>query len=263
MNISDKEKYELEPFIFEKGKNSYFCKIKDENNNPILLKFFNGTDEEIKRKIEIIKKLIKIKYDGINAFSKEIIIVDGIEKGYSCDFYPSAITYLERKNIPLTLKLKAINDNTEQLKFLHTNGYIVNDVRLDNHMICFQNNCGFLVDFEDMMFENDKIITPAHYRFYKDNYTVMLPPSKQEDVKKQFLCHLSLLFDYDFETYVISRGESDLMDEFRFKKEIYEFMEILFSGENVIYFDDILFLFDSEDKIKEYTKILKKNKKGN
>ena len=85
----------------------------------------------------------------------------------------------------------------------------------------------------------------------------MLPPSKLEDCKKQFICNLSLLLNQDFETQVICCDEWFLFKKFAFEKELIEFMNALFKGTEPLYFDEIITLF-SEDKIEEYQKMLKR-----
>ena len=238
--------------IFEHGKNSYFNIV----NNKIIEKFFMGTEQEIKLKIDIIKPLISICYDDINAFPLNIINDNDGHKGYSCNYYKNSFLPLEY-NISYDMKYNTIINTVKQLKFLHKMGYIVNDVRLSNYLLIKEYNTGTLIDFEDMIFEDDDIIKPSYYRFYKKGTYDRLSPSKLEDCKKQFICSLSLLLDQDFEMKVICSDEWDLLQKFSFKKELYDFMEILFKGKELLYFDEIMSLFTEKD-IVEYQKRLTK-----
>lgn len=258
--INNDDKDSINPFLFEQGKNSYFAKVNIDGRKH-LLKFFNVTDEEIlEEKVNTIKHFKKMKYDDFNAFPIDTISVNGCEKGYLSQYIENSVTFYEKEgySLPYDLRYRAVLDNTEQLKFIHRNGFILNDVRLSNHMISVDDQRGFLVDFEDSILESDFKIKPTYYRFYRPSEYEMLPPSKNDDAKKQFICNLSILMQEDFESFVIARSEWSLLNRLAFNYEIYNFADALFRGNDILYFDQIAPAFSDEEKVLSYKRELSK-----
>lgn len=115
-----------------------------------------------------------------------------------------------------------------------------------------------LLDFEDMILEDDYQYKPSYYHFYLDSeQRVWVGPTKLDDVKKQFLCNISLLFNKDFESAVICWGVSNFLESFSFDKEVFEFVNDLFLGQEILYFDEIAPSFNDVDKVKHYAKQIK------
>lgn len=173
----------------------------------LIIKLTSDSEEELQEKIKVMNEIFKLEYNGFNVFPKDFVYTKEKACGYLNKYLENAVNFLECLNIslPYLLRFNAAIDTSKQLKFLHQNGIIANDIKLANHIISIPNSHGSLLDFENMILINDYKVKCSTYRFYK-NFDI-LKPSFYEDVKKQFICDLSLLFQYDFENLMIDTDE--------------------------------------------------------
>ncbi len=213
--------------------------------------------------IKNIRKFRNLTYDKVNAFPVGSIFIRGKEVGYLSNYYDGAVNFSDDfcSLIPYDTRYQATLDISSQLRFLHENGFIVNDIRLANNLVSFRGHCGVMVDFEDMILENHYKFKQAYYYFYKlDSQQNILSPSKWEDVKKQFVCNTSILLDENLEKFVIYNGVKEFLEKFQFDSDIYEFAKTLFNSEEILYFDEIAPRFQDEERVKYYAKSLVENK---
>lgn len=235
------------------GKHASFSRMKVEGEDYLLKVYHNCTDG----KIRVIDRFRDLSYDGVHAFPVGNVYVYGRNEGYVSKEYTDALDFSDEgcsDVFPYSLKYQATLDVSSQLRFLHENGFIVNDIRLTNNLISFHYQHGMMIDFENMILEGDHQNPASYYKLYEYNYREALPPSKWEDVKKQFLCNTSLLLNQNFEYFVICHGFADLADNFTFDKDIYDFAKTLFYTDEILYFDEIAPKFQDEEKIKYYIK---------
>ncbi len=248
-------------FLFEHGKNSAFRTVI-EKDKMYLEKYFNyETEEERTEKIKTIDEVLKLQYSGFSLLPEEFTYQEEIACGYKTLYLENSYNFEEKESfaLPYPLRLHACSDTASLLHFLHMNGFIFNDIKLTNHVISATGGDASLVDFEDMILKKDYKVKPTSYRFF-DPYTYkMKKPSLHEDVKKQFICHLSLLLQENFEAFVISSNEWQLLEKLKVDKEIYEIANILFHDEGLIYFQDIGELFIDQERIANLSRKLKDN----
>ena len=240
-------------YSMKNGKHSSFYQMNIEGEEYLLKIFQVCTDEKLK----VIDRFRDLDYSGVNAFPTGNVYVYGRAEGYLCKYYPNAIEFplASSSIVSYDTRYQATLDTTSQLRFLHQNGFIVNDIRLVNNVLSSPFGHGMLLDFEDMILEDDYQYKPSYYHFYLDSEErVWGWPTKLDDVKKQFLCNASLLLGKDFESAVICRGVNQFLEKFSFDKEISEFVNDLFLGQETLYFDEIAPKFQDEERVKSYIK---------
>lgn len=195
---------------FSNGMNASFSIIEVNGESYLAKKYDNPWDY---RYVKVIQRFQKLSYDKVNAFPVGENFIDKKSRGYLSKYYEDAVNFSDElcSVIPYDIRYQVTLDVTSQLRFLHENGFIVNDVRLVNNLISFKEHCGLMVDFEDMLlvssYEDSYKDSVAYYHFYKGGYDEKLPPSKWDDTKKQFLCCASLLLENDFEMLAICNSE--------------------------------------------------------
>lgn len=241
-------------FALKKGNRALFSTMKI-SNEEFLLKVFKRCSEE---KIKVVDRLLDLSYNGIHVFPVGKVYVHGRDEGYLCHYYMAAVDFSDALSLffPYNLKYQATFDTSSQLRFLHQNGFIANDIRLNNNILSCSSHHGMMVDFEDMILEDDYVKKGASYRFYDEKREV-LPSSKWDDAKKQFICNTSLLTGINFESIVISKSQAEFLSYFHFDKEVYDFSSSLFENEEIHYFDEIAPKFQDEEKVNYYVKQLK------
>lgn len=239
-------------FIFEYGKNSAFRKIKL-NEDIYLEKYFSyDTEEERIDKIKITEEIIK--YSNNNYLLPiDTIYTDNIPCGYLIKYLENSLNFAENtKHIPYNLRLNACLNTSIELQYLHNLGFIFNDIKLSNQLLTLD-GLGFLIDFEDMILINDYKIKASTYRFFiEDSYNIY-KPSIYEDLKKQFICNLSILLQIDLENFVIRFDEWNLLEHFKIDKTLYLITKAIFKN-NLIYFHDLKQYFSDEEKINSLKK---------
>ncbi len=239
----------------ESGKHSKFAQ-REIGGVQYLLKIFDKCTDD---KRTVIDRFRNLSYEGVNAFPTGKVYVYDRDEGYVSKYYDGAVDFSDDlcSIIPYDVRYQATLDICSQLRFLHMNEFIANDIRLANNLVSFRDRCGLMIDFEDMILEDDYKVKSTYYRFYKKGYNEKLPPSKWDDVKKQFICSVSLLLAQDFETLILCRDEYDFLNKFSFDSELYEFTNQLFRDDKVIYFDEIAPKFRDEEKVRSYIKSMK------
>lgn len=240
---------------FSDGTNASFSIIEMNGEKYLAKKYDNPWDH---RYVKVIQRFQKLSYDKVNAFPVGEIFIDKKSRGYLSKYYEDAVNFSDElcSVIPYDIRYQATLDISSQLRFLHENGFIVNDVRLANNLISFREQCGVMIDFEDMILEDDyRTTTSTYYYFYESGTGHDLPPSKWEDAKKQFICNTSLLLGIDLEKAFISDNNIyNLVVKFSFDKDIYDFSRTLFNSDEVLYFDEIASRFRDEERVKHWIK---------
>lgn len=239
----------------QNGKSSKFSQIEIDGCQYLLKVFNKCTDG----KRMVIDRFRSLSYDKVNAFPVGKVYVYDRDEGYLSKYYEGAVDFSSDlcSMIPYDIRYQATLDVSSQLRFLHQNGFIANDIRLANNIISFRERCGAMIDFEDMILEDDYQYKPSYYHFYLDTEKrVWSWPTKLDDAKKQFLCNVSLLLNEDFESAVIFRGVDEFLGKFSFDKEVSEFANDLFLGQGTLYFDEIAPKFQDEERVKSYIKNL-------
>jgi serine/threonine protein kinase len=173
--ISERARKIMRTFYHDNGNNSFFA-LLEKDGNLYLFKFFDCFRDELCEKLRIIERFKDLKYNGLNAFPLDSFLLEDEmnecpENGYVCKYYKDAhdfkdLMYNEMvQSIPYPVRYQATLDISKQLAFIHELGFIYNDMRFSNCMISPQLGHGFLVDFEDMILEDEFKIKKSYYRF--------------------------------------------------------------------------------------------------
>lgn len=236
----------------ESGKNSKFAQ-REIGGVQYLLKIFDKCTDD---KRTVIDRFRNLSYEGVNAFPTGKVYVYNRDEGYVSKYYEGAVDFSDDlcSIIPYDVRYQATLDICSQLRFLHMNGFIANDIRLANNLVSFRERCGLMIDFEDMILEDDYHYKPSYYHFH--NFSSIWT-TKSEDVRKQFICNVSLLLNENLEKFCIVNNQNKFLERFSFDKDIYDFAETLFNSEEVLYFDEIAPKFRDEEKVRSYIKSMK------
>lgn len=238
---------------FTDGNHASFSIAEIEGEKYLFKKYDEKCDSNRKM---VIDKFENITYDKVNAFPVGNFFIDGENRGYLSKYYEGAVNFSDPLSfiIPYDVRYQATLDVSSQLRFLHENGVIANDIRLANNLISFRERCGVMIDFEDMILESNYVYRPSYYHFYlDDDHLVFASPTKLDDVKKQFVCNTSLLLGKNLESVIMRRAEL-FLDMLSFDQDIYDFTRTLFYSEEMLYFDEIAPKFQDEEKVKSYIK---------
>lgn len=208
-------------------------------------------------KRKIIDKFQNLSYEGVHAFPIGRVYNNCEVEGYLSNYYFGSVTFSNVLSVPIPydIRYQACLDVSSQLQFLHQNGFIVNDIRCANNLISIHEEHAVMIDFEDMILENDYQYKPSYYRFFLDEFHLVSEcPSKHIDTRKQFICNVSLLLGENLEEKFIVGGKSEFLKRISFDREILEFADELFCGKSVLYFDEIAPKFQDGERIKNYVK---------
>ncbi len=237
-------------FISKDGKNSAFRK-QTRNNTLYLEKYFSYNNEEERlEKIHVTNQIIKLKNDSEFLLPEDLVYYNDISVGYLIECLEDSLNFNENTSqITYKKRLEACINTSIELQYFHSQNLIHNDIKLANHILSPENGQSALIDFEDMILMTEYKIKATTYRFYKKNSYEIKPPSFNEDVKKQFICHLSLLFQENFEYYVIELDEWSFLERLKIYKPLYEIGQLLFHDDELIYFHNIKKIVEDEEKI--------------
>lgn len=252
MDVNYTDGYE-KLFKIQDGDRSMFSRMTIDDEEYLLKVFTNCTEE--KRKV--VERFRDLSCEGVHAFPMGKVYVYGRDEGYVCKYYSDALNFADCwcSILPYDLKYQATFDNSKQLRFLHQNGFIANDIRLTNNIISFKEQHGMMIDFEDMILEDEYRDKSSYYRFFDKDWNA-LPSSKWGDVKKQFICNVSLLLETNIEEFAICSNQEKFLSLFRFDSEIHSFASSLFEDGEILYFDTIAPSFSDSEKVKYYAKSL-------
>lgn len=188
------------------------------------------------------------------------IYINGSFSGYAMEYIKNSLTFREAigKDIDEVLKLKAISDVYETLKYLHKKNIYLGDVHSDNFLIS-SDGSGYIIDLDYMRFPGDEYKFQQCYLIKPNNtaYKINVASFYTDNIKVMLSC-LSLLIGVDLERF-ISKNTSDINLE-----EIYndvicplnnKFLDGYFNKvmnrEEVEYFSDYLLKY-KEEQIKKH-----------
>lgn len=234
------------------NRSSYFR--KEINGEYYWGKVFNDPTDD-KRKV--IDRFQGLSYEGVHAFPVGRVYYHNKVIGYLSNQCFGSVSFCDDLAFlyPYNIRYQASLDVSSQLRFLHQNGFIVNDVRCSNNLLLFHDKHGVMIDFEDMILEDDYQDKPTYYRFYLDDqHLVSEGASKHLDTRKQFICNTSLLLGNNLEEKFIVHGKTEFLKSISFDREVLEFANELFCGKSTLYFDEIAPRFQDEEKVKSYVK---------
>lgn len=156
--------------------------------------------------------------------------------GYIMDYIPNAKTFRQaiKENIKEELKVKAIKDVYEVMKYLHAKDIYLGDIHSDNMLITKDN--GYIVVLEEIRFPGDEFKFKQCYLIRPNNleYRINIP-SKYTDNIKLMICSLSLLFNKDFEMFIDPKSY-----EINLEKFYHELIIPLNDDRLALYFEDLI-----------------------
>lgn len=156
------------------------------------------------------------------------------------------------------LKIKAICDVYEALKYLHNRNIYLGDVHSDNFLISSDGD-GYIIDLDYMRFPGDEYKFQQCYLIKPNNkaYKINVASTYTDNIKVMLSC-LSLLIDIDLERF-ISKKTSDINLEEIYSDVIHPlkikpldiYFKKLMNGKEVEYFSDYL-LKHKEKQVKKH-----------
>lgn len=235
------------------GGNLY---IKDDN---ILYKLY---EEEIfkdikEQNIDYMLKGTKIELSG---YPIEKIISKETKKfiGFSMPYYHNTKTFTElcdSNNLSLSEKLLIIKDIYKQLKELHKRNILLKDIHMDN---LIANQSGHIIDLDEFILPGNEYAFRQYYCISENNNTpFIIYPTKISDNIKMIISSLSLIYNHNFEE--VMRQNYSLEDflknySFLFSDEIINYLKIIFTMNELIYFDEVIDLLYQHKNLKIKTK---------
>ncbi len=188
------------------------------------------------------------------------IYVDGKFSGYVMEYIKNAKTFREAigGHVDEELKIKAICDVYEALKFLHSRNIYLGDVHSDNFLISSDGD-GYIIDLDYMRFPGDEYKFQQCYLIKPNNkaYKINVASIYTDNIKVMLSC-LSLLIGIDLERFISKKASdinleeiySDVIHPLKIKPlDIY--FKKLMNGEEVEYFSDYLLKY-KEKRLKRH-----------
>lgn len=263
VNITKKELEQL-PILnlststHNNGGNIY---LVDEKVLYKVFKDFCAYQDEIERNIQF-QIVEHIPYTPV-IYSK--LYIDNKLFGYAMEYIKDSLTFRTAigRNIEESLKINAITNIYESLKYLHKRNIYLGDIYLDNFLISIDGS-GYIIDLDCMRFLGDEYKFQQCYLIKPNNYSNKINiASKYTDNIKVMLSCLSLLLEIDLENYV-SKKTFDINLQQIFDEIIYplndsilnDYFKRLMSGDDVEYFSD--YYLCSKNKKNALLKNLKK-----
>ena len=168
--------------------------------------------------------------------------------GYSMEYLKNTITFRRAtsKKISNELKISAIMDIYETIRYLHHHHICFGDVHLDNFLISADGK-GYVIDLDYLAFPGDELKFQQLYCIQKKHDTPYLNEvTPYTDNVKMVISSLSLFMEIDLEKMFVKDGCICLEDIAVFLHQYYSdyeldqyFQQLIYQDE-VIYFDDFL-----------------------
>ncbi len=189
-----------------------------------------------------------IKYQIENPIPNSPTIIDEIEVdgkfGYAMSYIENSISFRDAigLDIPDELKMKAILDIFQTIKYLHSQDITLGDIHLDNFLINPEG--GHVIDLDYMRFPGDEFKFQTCYDIViaDKKYT---KADKYTDSIKVMIAALSLIFNDDLETRIIDRNNFQMYDlripiAATEDENLINYFDNLIENYELHYFDDFL-----------------------
>ena len=217
-------------------------------NNKIVYKIFKDHcffQSEVERNMNFLIK------NSIPNTPKiyDIVFIDGKFLEYAMEYIHNTITFRQAigKKLELQMKLKAIQDIYDAIKYLHQNNIFLGDVHSDNFLISADGK-GYIIDLDYMRFPGDEYKFEQCYLIKPNNqsYKINIASKYTDNIKVMVSC-LSLLLDIDLENFISQQTHSINIEELYNKviiplncSKLNDYFRRLINQEDVEYFSDCL-----------------------
>lgn len=256
MNISFRESCFIKKLPNMEGAFGYLATHKTLPNGTVIKVINNLTKE----KEYTIRELIGEKEIKGSGYPIDEYKVDNKLQGFIMPYYPHSHTFdfiINRDMFTHKERLKATLDCTNQLKEVHSKGFLLNDIALSNSLM--DKDGGHLIDF-DAVTKNCPKKTESHYELTLNGKK--LRPSYNTDKLKLALTNLSLIYGINFENIIDDRTNdiNSLLSLFKRNKEIYNLLYSYLNNDcSKPYFDILKDNLKDEEKVRvESAKIYRK-----
>lgn len=175
------------------------------------------------------------------------IYYNNVLYGYVAEYVHDCITLRDAINQGISEQdaVSIIIDFHKALKYFHANDIVLGELCLDHYLV--QNNHGYLIDLDYMIFPNDKTMLKPCYHIKKNiNNKVITAPSKYTDIVKVLIASLSLLIKMDLESLISTKDRSinlqyiyEMIIPAINNEKLTEYFKQILNGEE-LYFDDFL-----------------------
>lgn len=236
MNISFRESFLLKKIPEMEGAFGFLATYKSLPKGTVI-KVLNS-ESNLKRRN--IKRLLRGNFIENSGYPLDYYSVDEHFRGFIMLYFDKALTFEEEiKNAHFTHreKMKAAIDCARQLKQLHKQGFLFNDIALSNQLI--DKDGGHLVDFDAVTKGQNETSVETHYDLILGG--TKLSSSYNLDRLYQAITNLSLLYGIDLEEIIIKMPNiKSIIGIFKENKDIYYLLESYLSNDNNSPYFDVL-----------------------
>lgn len=177
------------------------------------------------------------------------VFIDGVFSGYVMEYIENSNTIrnLIGQKINLEIKLRAIRDIYNGLKYLHSNNIFLGDVHSENFLINSDGR-GFIIDLDYMVFVGDEYKFTQCYLIKPNSkvYKINISSRYTDNVKVMLVC-LSLLLGINLEEFISPTDHSinleDIYNNVIVKlnnNDLNEYFLRVMAQEDVDYFIDFI-----------------------